>query len=168
MSRASILSDSHLLDWSTALVGFQRGSMTAAEVAELAVAKIGAEAGPIGRDLAEVASAEALMVADVVDHLTTLSESSAAVDDELAVRRWLLASLIELEQSRLDEEAVLARLQRIYAEFGYPEELRYVTPYNLTPGDWALDPQIGRSTSSQVETFHRVLRDLRATLSNER
>lgn len=164
MSLPSILSAEHLLDWPTALVGVRRGWMTPADVSDLAVARIVDEEAAIDSDLAELTSAGALPLADVEDHLVSLAERFPVVEEETAVRRWLLASLIDLDRANLDEDVVLARLQEIYAEFGFPDELRYVSPYNLTFDEWVSDPQVGSVTSSPVRWFERVLREIRASL----
>lgn len=167
MSVSSVLMSEGLLDWSTALVGFRRGWMTSADVSELAVARIVEASGEIDSDVAELTSATGLLLVDVEDHLVSLVERSPGVEEETAVRRWLLATLIDVEGAGLGEEATLVRLQEIYAEFGFPEELRYVSPYNLTFDEWACEPQVGSATSSPLEWFRRSVLELRASLAQD-
>lgn len=164
MSLPSILSSVGLLDWPTALLGVRRGWMTPADVCDLAVAKIVDEEAVIDIELAELASAGALPLADIEDRLVALAERCPVVEEETAERRWLLASLIDVDNTDLGEEAMLARLQDIYAEFGFPDELRYVSPYNLTFEEWVSEPQVGSVTSSPIRWFKRSLRELRASL----
>jgi hypothetical protein len=135
MSVSSILSSEGLLDWPTALVGVRRGWMTPTDVSDLAVARVIHEDATVDSDIAELTRAAALPLSDVEDRLVSLAEGCPVVEEETAVRRWLLAALIDVDRAALGKEATLARLQDLYAEFGFPEELRYVSPYNLTLQD---------------------------------
>lgn len=168
MSLPSILSAEHLLDWPTALVGVRRGWMTPADVSDMAVATLVDEEAGFDGDLVELTSAGTLPLADVEDHLVSLAERFPLVEEETAVRRWLLASLVDLDRADLGEDVMLARLQEIYAEFGFPEELRYASPYNLTFEEWVSEPQVGSVTSSAVQWFQQALRGLRASLDTPR
>ena len=165
MSVSSILVSEGLLDWPTALVGLRRGWMTPTDVSELAVVRIVEASGEIDSDVAELTSAAGLALVDVEHHLVSLVERCPVVEEETAVRRWLLATLIDVDGAGLDEDATLARLQEVYAEFGFPEELRYVSPYNLTFDEWACEPQVGSAASSPLEWFRRSVLELRASLA---
>ncbi len=165
MSVSSILMSEGLLDWPTALVGVRRGWMTPTDVSDLAVARIVEASGEIDSDVAELTSATGLPLVDLEDHLVSLVERCPVVEEETAVRRWLLATLIDVDGAELDEETTLARLQNIYAEFGFPEELRYVSPYNLTFDEWASEPHVGNAMSAPLEWFRRSVHELRASLA---
>lgn len=82
------------------------------DVSDLAVAKLVDEDAAVDSDLVELTSAAALPLADVDDHLVSLAERFPAVEEETAVRRWLLASLIDLDRADLGEDVVLACLQK--------------------------------------------------------
>jgi hypothetical protein len=138
--------------------------MTANDVSAFAVAGILEAETEVDSDLAYLTSAGALLQADVEERLISLSERCPVVHEETAVKRWLLASLVEVDRAELGEGAMLALLQDIYAEFGFPEELRYVSPYNFTFEERAAEAEVGDAMSSPLEWLRRALHELRTLL----
>jgi len=154
-----------LLDWPTAVIGFRQQWMSAEDVQAFAVNRILEELEPAS-EVVDLTSSQ-LGESDISEHLDVLAQASPQADERVLVRRWLFASLVVLDQSSADEDATMERLQEIYAEFGYPEELRYVSPYNFIAAGQDESLTVGDPISSPLECFRAALNQLRVELLGE-
>ena len=169
MTRSSILCAYGLLDWPTVLSGLRRGWMTKAEIAAFATSEI--EAAPatsseLLANLAALTRADDLADMDVLDLVTALAVTSGQGQSggSDAERRWLFASMEEVERAGRSEDWMVARLQEIYAEFGFPEELRFTSSYNFTQEERRSYLSEGAMSSSPVECFSAALSEIRSSL----
>jgi len=150
---AIVLHEAGLLDWPTAAFGFARRWMSAPEVETLAVNRLIAETDLAPEVVALTSSG--LSEIDISEHLGALAQSSASIDDTVVLDRWLYANLVVLDKSMCGDETTRTRLNEIYAEFGYPEIIRYVAPHNIPPDG---------VTISALDCFHNALVQLRVEL----
>lgn len=125
------LAQRHGLTWAALIVGLERRWVTQKDVAQAAVDWL--ERNP-SADL-RPALLLAVCEADDADAVRErLEEANRATGNETiqeAVNRWRWAFLSDLaSERRMDDETKIQRLQEIYAEFGYPNDMatcgRYV------------------------------------------
>ena len=79
----------------------------------------------------------------IIQILGKLAEKEPTVQD--ASDNWLLASLLLIQESNLDTQGKLDRLQEIYSEFNYPDclskcSIYYADDRNAKLGDFLSDP----------------------------
>jgi hypothetical protein len=159
-----LLRELGLLDWSTVLVGYRRGLIDARDVSEVAVQAVIESVNEVGCELAALTSAGALSGPDVDDALVGLAGSEPTTSHDTAVRRWLLGRLVQLQRAELADDERLDVLQEVYAEFGFPEELRFVSRYNLTVDERAVRPSVGDQLVSPIDGLRMAVARLRAEL----
>ena len=162
ISAVKVLLESELLDWPTVALGFRQQWMSVEEVESFAVSLVLKDVDPPS-EVVDLTSSQ-LSDLDIRERLDVLVEGSLGVDERVSLRRWLFASLTVLDQSSVDEDTKLVRLQELYAEFGFPEELRYVSPYNFLPLERSESVGLGGQTSSPLHWFQTTLEALRVEL----
>lgn len=123
-----------LLDWPTLAAGFRRGEVSQVVVEEVATLEVVAGDGPSAELIALTATdLSDLEVQELLDQLAT----GEGADEAVALRRLLLARLLDLDAERsatgLANEQVVDRLELLYAEFDYPEVLRACSRYDVEP-----------------------------------
>lgn len=162
MSWASILASERLLDWPAVLVGLRRGWMGTSEVVEYATSVLCDvdESEGVDSTVIDLAAADPVDESYIEDRLVSLVGRLPETLEGTSLRRWLYAALLEVDRAGLEDDEMLLRAQALYAEFGFPELLRYVSPYNLTPQERDGDLQLGSQTSSPIWWLDRVLDEL--------
>jgi hypothetical protein len=109
-----------LICWSTLLVGLQKGWVTKSDIADYAT-KLLSKGIDNNEDIAVLANADFyddLEVKELMLRITNEPNFEAA-----AVEKWRLAILLALNKSILPEEEKIDKLQELYAEFDYPEDM---------------------------------------------
>lgn len=163
----SYLLDRGLLDWATLAAGYSRGWISPADLSELAVLEVLAKETPSAEVIA--LTAVGLPDQDVRDLLDQLAAMEGGIDTHRAVRLLLLAHLRDLEAERasgtLNDDQVVDRLEDLYAEFDYPEELRYCSRYNIPPEERGGSSR-GGTAGSPLRAFREAIQKLAADLAN--
>jgi len=163
MTAAQVLVQRGLLDATTALRGWREDWLSGSQVSDWAVAALVADDGGVDPDLVALTSAERLPPADVQD----LLEARAAAEttaEEVAHQRWMLAALLALRDEPLGDEERLDRLDELYADLGYPEELRYISRYNFTPEERATPGVSSAEPTSPLDAADAAISALEAVL----
>lgn len=159
MSAASVMAELGLLSWPATRLGFRRGWMTSNEVAARATDEL-SRRDEINQDVAELATAE-LLTADEIDSALSriISRAGSDEDDSQLLKGWALARLVVLERSGLLADDLLDRLEETYAEFGFPDDLRGLSRYNVEPAE--RDISVGDQLKSPIAALPEVIQLLR-------
>jgi len=158
MTPAEVLRNLGLLDWATAAYGFERSWLTVAEVHELVTAVI------VERDQPETLLIKLTLEQSELDISEQLMELARLTDMpiEAVEARWLFAALESLNLLGLSDEDLLAGIQEVYSSHGFPESLRFASPYNFRRGTDG-----SAEGSSPLHEYRSALEGLRTAVSRD-
>lgn len=152
------------LDWRTLFVGWRRCWATRADVIDVAVRWL--EEHPNEKDywVAQLAGGESLEEAELeavlASHVAALSGSLPSDRNSAELDIWRLAHLRLLADSVLDPDAKLARLEELYAEFNYPEDMAACSRYYISPSQQEHGWAVGDQCRSPLDAMEMVLSEL--------
>ena len=130
------LAKRNLVDWPTLAIGLNNGWINKDAVSEHAFKLM--SAGQQDSDIAVLAGSDALSDDEVVALLATLCKKEGIDLQEKqshALEKWRLAMLSDLQHSSLADEDKIERLQELYAEFGYPDDMASCSIYAQNDAD---------------------------------
>lgn len=133
MKPIEALKNLNLVCWPALLVGLQRGLATKSDVAEYAINLLSEDLDNGNDNISALAFADSLDDTEIKELLLLVDED---IDPHEVIERWRLATLIALSESALSEEEKLDKLQELYAEFDYPEDMASCSIYSQN----AIDP----------------------------
>ncbi|WP_085741059.1 MULTISPECIES: DUF2247 family protein [unclassified Pseudomonas] len=133
MDVKQVMKDLGFLSWLAIFIGFQRGWVNSPEVIAFANDQYFSGKGSENDALEELVSARYVGEDEIKVALLKLAGSD--LDEETVLKRWRLAYLLSLSNAELSDEAKIARLQELYAEFDYPEDMRFCSIYSLGTKD---------------------------------
>lgn len=165
VGRAVGLMDSlGLLDWKALSIGWGRGWATRADVAHYAVDRLQSDVDDDIAVVASLASAEALDDESIPWLLARLA-GEPNDEDGVALEKWRLVRLLDLDGTDLGWDEKVTRLEEIGAEFGYPPDMRLCTRYGpseasidagtASPDDLSTDP---------LDAMNQVIKSLKQRL----
>jgi len=125
MSPVKILINLGLLCWSTILLGLDKGWVSRKDVIEYAVDLL--VKGNEDENVVIIAGGEPLGDDELLDLISNLVEQS---DNTGELDKWRLAHLISIAESNEGEQSKLDRLQEVYANFDYPEDMASCSVYS--------------------------------------
>lgn len=166
MTGAQALQERGLLDATTVLTGLREHRLSASDVSAWAVEELLAQDGDVDPDLAALTSAESSSELDVQDLLETRA-ADETTSAEVARQRWMLADLLSLRAESLGDEDRLDRLDELYADHGYPEELRWISRDNFTPEERTSLVGPAPSVTSPLDAADAAIASLEAALLPE-
>ncbi|MDD2739858.1 MAG: DUF2247 family protein [Methylomonas lenta] len=123
-SPIDILIDLELLCWSTILLGLKKGWVNRKEVIDYAVNLL--VNGNNEEDVAVIAGGESLSDDELFN---LISKQIKNTDDATDLDKWRLANLLCIEESDDCEQSKIDKLQEIYANFDYPEDMASCSIY---------------------------------------
>ena len=115
-----------LLCWATLFWGWKRGWVTRKDIIEYAVSLLVESKNEADENVALIASGESLDDRELLD---LVSKQAKNADQETAMDKWRLAHLISLAESGATDQEKLDKLQELYAEFEYPEDMASCSIY---------------------------------------
>lgn len=125
MSLITILINSGLLCWSTILLGLRKGWINRKDVIDYAVDLL--VKGDEDESVAVIAGGECLSD----DELFKLISNQVEQPDNIAdIEKWRLAHLLKIAESDDDEQKKIDRLQEVYSNFDYPEDMASCSIYS--------------------------------------
>lgn len=124
MSPIKVLINLGLLCWSTILFGLGKGWVSRKDVVDYAVDLL--VNGNDDENVAIIAAGETLEDDELLKLLSNQVEQSDSAND---LDKWRLAHLISIVESNEDEQSKLDRLQEVYANFNYPEDMASCSIY---------------------------------------
>jgi hypothetical protein len=125
MSPISVLAQLGLASWSTIYFGFKKGWVERADIFEYAMNQIS-----IDRDSqyeATIAGSEYLSDEEL---LKVISEGMGIFDCDAEMDKWRLAYLLCIDGADASAENRITMLQKIYADFEYPEDMASCSIYH--------------------------------------
>lgn len=146
MSAVRILMDLGLLSWSTLYVGLKRDWAKTQDAVDYAVSIL--LDGNYDDDISVIASEG---FSDKKELYDLIFKKVNGADNSLDFDKWRLAHLIAIDESDFDEQTKLEKLQDIYVEFNYPEDMASCSIYSQDD----IDP---------IECMRRVINTLKIKL----
>lgn len=108
--------------WRDVFVGLRLGLLTSLDVAELrATGRIGKIPG----------SSEDVIVTRAIAEVDTDPDEE---NEELSLRRWRYVLMQEAIKKHADQEQLLVDIERLWADFEYPDDMRHLI-YYMPPAD---------------------------------
>ncbi|MDO6583866.1 DUF2247 family protein [Photobacterium sp. 2_MG-2023] len=138
MKPMEVLKELNLVCWSTLLVGLQRGWAKKSDIAAYATSLLSADLDNGDENIAVLAGADSLDDSEIKCLLLQVGGSTDAPE---VIEKWRLATLTALSGSVLSEEEKIDKLQELYAEFEYPEDMASCSIYSQD----SVDPLVAMS-----------------------
>lgn len=132
-----------LVSWSVLYIGLQRGWVQKSEITDYANTQLSADMDNCDENIAVLASAYSLDDSEILD---TLLQVAGDEKYDNSIEKWRLAKLVALSESVLCEEEKLYKLQELYAEFDYPEDMASCSIYSQD----SIDPLVAMSKLTSV------------------
>lgn len=125
MSPLKVLIDLGLMCWPVVFLGFRKGWVRRKDVFEYAVSLL--VGGNKNEDVAVIAGGEYLGDDEL---LTLVSKQIERSDYAFDLDKWRLAFLLCIDGSDDCEQDKINRLQKVYADFDYPEDMASCSVYS--------------------------------------
>jgi len=125
MTPIEILKKLGLLNWSNIYIGIKKGWATKKDAIEYAVGllQVGCDDDGIGL----IAGGEQLEDDELIE---LISQSATKKNDAAELDKWRMAYLISVVESGNDLQSQLDKLQEVYANFNYPEDMAACSIYS--------------------------------------
>lgn len=133
MSPFKMLTGLGLMCWSTIFLGFGRGWVKRKDVFDYAITQLVSGGYADSEDVAIIAGGEYLSDDELCGLILKQIESTGGASD---LDKWRLAFLLCIEASDDSDEDKINRLQEVYADFDYPEDMISCSVYsqdNISP-----------------------------------
>ena len=134
MTSVEVLARLGLLSWHVLLLGWEKGWVTRDDIIDYAVHLLAANKDQGDENIAAIAAGENYSNDELKQFITSLTKHREggllAENAGAEIEKWRLAQLISINESELSEEEKLQRLQDVYAEFGYPEDMASCSIYS--------------------------------------
>ena len=118
MDPLEVLGEFRLLDWSSIWLGYKRGWVRREDISEYAISQLGDESS--SESVAILAGGNYL--SDEEFEGIVLNEINSH-DEAGSLDKWRLAFLLCTAASNDSYDEKVSKLQEVYAEFGYPEDM---------------------------------------------
>ena len=152
------------LDWRTLYLGWRRCWATRSDLIDVAVRWLDEHPDENDIRVTQLAGGESLEDAELEAILTSyvaaLTGSLPSDGNSAELDKWRLALLRVLAEGPLDPEAKLARLEELYAEFDYPEDMAACSRYYVSPSQQENGWAIGDQCPSPLAAMEAVLNQL--------
>ncbi|WP_407311129.1 DUF2247 family protein [Pseudomonas sp. nanlin1] len=125
MSQLDVLTDLNLASWSTIFVGYTKHWINREDIFEYAMSQL--LNGCDSENVAIIAGGKYLNDEEILD---IISKQINIKDFVVEMDKWRLAFLVCIDQSNDSDEKKLKRLQEIYADFDYPEDMASCSVYS--------------------------------------
>ena len=125
MDPLEVLDEFRLLDWSSIWLGYKRGWVRREDIYEYAISLLGND--NCSENIAVLAGGEYLSDKEFEDVI--LNEINNH-DEARDLDKWRLAFLLCIAASHGSYDKKVSKLQEIYAEFGYPEDMASCSIYS--------------------------------------
>lgn len=150
------LTNKNAMSWAALLEGFNRGWVSQLDVANYASEWLKENPQENVASISLLAGSEHDSSDEIRAWLAQANEQGANEDTETALKRWRLGALMSIadDDSLVDDEKVM-RLQEVYAQFGFPEDMAACSPYYVEP-----NLRLGQSGISPLGAMAETIRNL--------
>ena len=129
MNIINIMRENNMLGWSTLRYGFIKYWITSKDVINFAVKQLTNSEGN-DYNLSLLASSENDSTDSILKMIDQYIESKKIlIDENLDYKKWLLATLLNIQNLDMSEQEKINELQRVYADFNYPVEMKKCSIY---------------------------------------
>lgn len=134
MSVIIILNELGLVDWNTIYVGFERGYLSKKDVVTYALEQV-ESTDSSNYYLCLLAGGEYDSDSDIKENLLNFMDSinnkEIKINESIELKKYHLGYMIALQKESISEEDKIEKLQRLYADFDYPEYMMTCSIYYL-------------------------------------
>lgn len=127
MTVFSILESRGLLSWSAVVVGLFKGWVSREDILEHAFRLL--SAGDLREEVAVLAGGIYLNDDELLGLIKRLAKSEDEAES-CSLDRWRLSFLLSIDNDDSSDEEKIRRLQLVYADFHYPEDMRSCSVYS--------------------------------------
>ena len=153
-----------ILDWHALQVGLQQGWASRRDVIDFAVDWLVSHQDENDHRVALMAGGESCDDEELGQLLSSyVSSNDLSFSEDDTKDKWRLAHLWALNASEQNSELQLDRLEELYAEFGYPEDMMACSRYFVPPDQ--SNAVIGECLSSPLDAMRQVIAELRSRFS---
>ena len=119
----------NLICWPVLVVGWRKGWVTKLDIADYAASLLSTDSDKENEDedVILLASANFLQDEEVEELLIKVAGSYA---EKEALGKWRLMHLVSLSSSSLSDQEKIDKLQILYADFDYPEDMKSCSIYS--------------------------------------
>lgn len=125
MSPISVLVQLGLANWPTIYYGFKKGWLEREDIFEYAMSQI-----PVDRDSQHAVTVAGSEYLSDEELLKAVSDGVGIVDCAAEMDKWRLGFLLCVDLADASPECKVAMLQKIYADFEYPEDMASCSIYH--------------------------------------
>lgn len=119
------MKDLGFLCWSTILLGLRKGWVNRKDVSDYAFDLL--VDGNDDEEVAIIAGGESLRDDEIFDLISNQVRKAGNEDD---LGKWRLAHILHIAESSDDDETKIGRLQEVYSNFDYPEDMASCSIYS--------------------------------------
>lgn len=127
MSAIAVMKHAQLLDWHALLVGLERGWCADSDLVEYAQQVLPVSSGDLRKNLLDLTGGDHHSRNDLItlglDYLFLSGDPMSSQRKLGALEKWRFAHLSELLKSDASRPEKIARLEELYAEFGFPDDM---------------------------------------------
>lgn len=136
MSALSELQSLSHVSWPTLLIGLKKGWISKDAISDYATLLLTTEQDKADPNVALLIATDSLSqddIAQLINEICTTQGVDLRTEEPASIEKWRLAHLSDIQDSPLPDEDKLAKLQELYAEFDYPEDMSACSIYH--PGE---------------------------------
>ena len=168
MQVTEVMAQMGLLTWQSIYVGWQHRWISKNELIKFVVNWLSYYHEEHNKALLELATAEPYSDCQIDTLLFKYLDTSHSLlnesDIQIEIDKWRLAFLVELACCKIDDEEKLDRLENLYAEFSYPEDMKACSRYYIPP-EFDNEIILGRNVGSPLVAMDELIRELKAKYS---
>jgi hypothetical protein len=121
----------NLIDWPTLYIGFKKGLISKKDIEDYATLLL-TEPSFFEQDIALLANATNYDENAIEDMLTKLFDLNSLIKEN-EIDKLKLAALLNIEKSPISNQEKCDKLQNLYADFDYPEDMADCSIYSTSP-----------------------------------
>ena len=152
----NVLEECILLNWSSLLIGWNNNWLTKQDIINYAVKWLQNNPMETNEAIILLSGAEQYDDDEIRRLLLGIIEKKQLIDEATEIDKWRLAHLIILSQENIDPEKKIVRLEELYAEFGYPADMRLCSRYG--PSQKAIKNGLASSSELSIDPVDEMER----------
>lgn len=158
MSALSELQNLSHISWPTLLIGLKKGWINKDAISDYANLLLTTEPDRAAPNVALLIATDSLNqddIATLINEICTTQGIDLRAEEPASIEKWRLAHLSDIQNSPLLDEDKLTKLQELYAEFDYPEDMSACSIYH--PGE-----------ISPLAAMHQLIEQLKLKLTKNK
>jgi hypothetical protein len=152
-TRYDLLKRESLLSWTVIKWGWENHTLSFSEVLDYAILQLESSSDENIAILAGLSETDKDTMCQILDGLASKETVEGSKE------RWILASLLSIQESGLDDQGKLDQLQMVYADFDYPESLSKCSIYYVDP-EKRNSVKVGDILSDPLMEMQKVIEQL--------